>query len=133
MSTNTSTAQMHERIASYKSQINTMSEFASRFGESLPFGVASLTLDTYNNKPNCLIRTGYTPQDRIKSLALCGEVFGPGGWTKQINHDKTFWNWTRNINGVDIIIYQAEQIPLESDNQPVPPSAFPLLLKEDAA
>ena len=50
-----------------------------------------------------------------------------------MSHDKDFYHWQRVIDGVTVTIYKAESIPVEQDKQPVPPTAFPLMLKEVAA
>lgn len=132
MNTNT-LEQIRASIQSYKSQIEILEQFAEKFGPLIPNGVASISLDYFTGTaPMCSISTGFSADDRVKALALAGEVFGPQGWTKALNQDRTHYHWNRTINGVAVTIYQAEVIPSESENQPVPPSAFPLLLKEVA-
>jgi len=58
--------------------------------------------------------------------ALCGDVLGKTGWTRVVYSGGI--NWTKTVDDVNIIITNAESIPaLPKD---VPPSAFPLQLRE---
>lgn len=129
---NTSSAAFQSRLKAWTTQIDLLQKFADAFADKLPLGVASISMDSYYDKPTCSISTGYSGEDRSRSLALAGEVFGTTGWMKSMSHDKDFYHWNREISGVTVTIYKADPIPMEQDKQPVPPTAFPLMLKEVA-
>lgn len=128
--TQDSTEHFQARIDSWKAQAESMQRFADNYAKKLPIGVAHASLDSYEGGPKCSISTGYTAEGRTRALALAGEVFGTHGWVKTLNRDKDFYHWKREIDGVEVTIYKAESIPVERENQPVPPAAFPIMLKE---
>jgi hypothetical protein len=132
MTPTTSSESFNLRLKGLAHQVELLGHFSDQFAEKLPAGVAGIMIGD-SGKPLCCISTGYSPEDRTRALALAGDVFGTNGWTKTASYDKEFYHWKREIDGVEVTIYHAEPIPMESDKQPVPPAAFPIMLKEVAA
>lgn len=64
-----------------------------------------------------------------RECATAGKVFGKTGWTRTASWTKTF-NWKKTIDGVEVVIQDAEDNDLIGS--PVPATAFPIQL-EDAA
>lgn len=102
--------------------------FADKYGDKLPEGLASISV--FSTGATCSILTGWSEENRIKALALVGDVLGRTGWTQTLGYDRTHYNWDIVIDGIKVHIDRAEQVPAEREAQPVPPTKFPLQLED---
>ncbi len=106
---------MNIDFTNLKKNILVAEAFAVKYSD-FPHGYLTLN---FNMKP-CLYL-------EAKECAETGEFFGKIGWTRTPNSSGTKFNWEMDVDGVRLHISECEDnVTL---NSPVPPQAFPLLLK----
>lgn len=120
--------QLKEQIETINKSLVTLQAFADKYGEALPQDLASCSVG--GEEPSVLILTGYSSANKLQTLELVGRVFGTSGWTKHRTYDDRWYDWRRTIDGVNVTINNAEEIPRVANNIPVHPTEFPLQLQE---
>ncbi len=71
-------------------------------------------------------------EKRDAALAKVGEILGRNGWTKKPSDRDFGFRYKRQIEGVTVLIEGAEMVMVPDGEIPVPPSAFPILLEDEA-
>lgn len=120
---------MAEKAAKFTAAAATLAAFLERYGDQLPDGIGYVSI-SHEAIPECNLGTGNTPDDRNRSLALVGDVFGRDGWEGEMRYNRDGYNWTRTILGVLVTIQNAEMMPPPVPKMPVPPHKFPLQLAD---
>lgn len=66
--------------------------------------------------------------DREEVLATVGELLGTENWIAKTQPSSSYYTWERTFDGLVVVLMNAASKPDELPVQ-VPPSAFPLMLK----
>ncbi len=66
---------------------------------------------------------------QLRHAPAFGEAFGKEGWTRRINWNGKLFDWHKEIDGVKLTIYDAEQSTFNGTM--VNPKDFPILLKNE--
>lgn len=66
--------------------------------------------------------------DREEVLGIIGQALSPIGWIAHPEYGNKVYSWRKEIDGIKLVIHDAEAIP-QPIERPVSPKAFPLLLK----
>lgn len=112
--------------------------FLDKFSQDAPAGFPATLAFDYKGKPHvslCMPSTDdkwseETEDNRQKLLAAAGDLFGRQGWTRDLNYDKTGYDWLQTIDGVAVKIANAERREDPRTGTPVPPTLFPVLLMD---
>jgi hypothetical protein len=122
---------IEKRLEAYKSGIALIEAFNHNYSIDLPENIISVWLGF--QIPTVAIHCGLAPNEHGRAKVLCaiGDALGREGWTKEEDsmRSSTF-KWKREIDGVRVEIESAEPIPERKTGIPVPPSAFPILIKD---
>ena len=116
---------MKQRLKQYEAALAVLSAFVKKYEHLLPEDVGCIGIDG----PSCGIHTGYHAEDRNRVLSLAGDVFGRAGWMRKLNYNKNAFDWSKDVEGVNVTIWNAEPVPTP-DQTPVAPSAFPIQIAE---
>lgn len=119
---------LKSEIETLQSFFDTALAFADKYGDKLPQGLASISV--FSTGAMVTISTGWSEENRVKALALVGDVLGRTGWTQTLGYDRAHYNWDITIDGVKVHIERAEQVPTEREARLVPPTKFPLQLED---
>jgi hypothetical protein len=79
------------------------------------------------------LNSAFASGDKLyfRDAAKIGEIFGREGWVRTQGYSfSEKYNWEQTIDGVGIVIMEAEEIPRPAAGSPVLPKQFPLLLNE---
>jgi hypothetical protein len=121
---------MNDKINQLQNNLDKLRAFLRARPMSLPSG-QGLYCIYIDPKPNITLNCGMAPNpDGIARILACaGEDWGREGWVKNPDYYNKYYNWTKTLDGVQLEILEAEQIPLFT-SQPVPSTAFPLQLHD---
>lgn len=64
-----------------------------------------------------------------QDAAVLGEALGKFGWVRKMNYNGTQFDWIREVDGVKIVISDAEDCDM--NGSPVPEKAFPIMIKNE--
>ena len=120
---------MKDQIAEFRKHVETLEAFSAKYADRFPPEVKPL--GSFHG-PEIRVWAGepFVPNEdgHQRVIALIGEVFGRGGWTRKLNACKTHFSWVQIIDGVKVTVDDAEPVEIRGDNTPVHPTEFPLLL-----
>lgn len=68
-----------------------------------------------------------------RTLAAAGDAFGRSGWRAKLNYRRDGYDWSKETDGIKLMIFDAAHLPDAESGFDVPPSAFPLQLEEGGA
>lgn len=108
--------------------LNLLANFCAKY--EFPGDVANLSITT--DSAVVVLNVGFSTADRLAVLQLAGEVLGRNGWEKKPDWNKDFYDWSKTVDGVRVLMPRAEKIP-DIVPQPVMPAEFPLQLQDTVA
>lgn len=121
--------QLKEQANKITHQLQLLVNFANKY--EFPEGIAEASVGPENTI--VILSVGYSEADRINVLVLAGDQLGRTQWSKRPDWNKDYFNWTKVVEGVKVVINKAETIPINNDAMPVHPTEFPLQLVDSPA
>lgn len=115
---------VEKTVADYTKAGEIILAFATRYPIEIPPSLIFCML--LQNTPRLQINMGYAPDQsgRDKLLYYIGKAWGSEGWMREEGHGTRLFNWTKTVDGVNLILCGVEAIP--EYRAPVPATAFPL-------
>jgi hypothetical protein len=101
--------------------------FATINGAKLPAGLGSLYIG-YRVSYSVFLRNR-SKGERDRALTFLGETFGRADWTATMNSNGDAFNWKKTVDGVDIVIEDAQPTG-QPKSFPVDPKQFPLRIED---
>ena len=131
------TQKMVADIDAFRDKLTVCQDFAEKYGPVLAEDFPGYLSVSSPPSFHCRVRPYYGDSvethranaDRVLSAA--GKAFGTDGWMRHLNYDRTAYNWKKRLDGVDLVIENAESLEMLTPT-PVFPSLFPILLTEHA-
>lgn len=98
--------------------------FASKYPELEDVNHSTIIVE----QPNITIWCN--TDNRESTLAGVGKLLGRDGWLTQESYGAKSLNWKKELDGVVVILDDAQELEKPPVGIPVPPSAFPLMLED---
>lgn len=128
---------LQSAIDQKRAHLETAQIFVNKYGSKMPenlpvnlqveWGAPSLSL----HLPFRLrMEAGERASHRERLLSTAGDIFGREGWSRHLSHDRDSYDWKKDLDGVKITVYSAEDLHAPLEGSPVPPQAFPVLLMD---
>lgn len=128
-------ASLQAYIDDQRALVETAQAFLDKVGPNMPDAFPGFF--AFYDKPAKFfvsLREGFDVSPmRDRLLAVAGEVFGRDGWTRHMGSDRQGYDWRKNVEGVSVIIINAQSLESPLEGSPVLPAAFPLLLEAPSA
>lgn len=113
-----------EKISRVQKNIDLAKQFLQKYDELLPEDFGNISVE------HEMHITFHCSNDlREQQLELLGRVFGRNGWTAELEYYGKFFNWSKELDGVKLIIYCAQN-STTPEKFPVDPKQFPIQLED---
>lgn len=117
---------LEETYNNYLHQLTNAERFLLCYQAKLPEGVGHLII-TDSGVSYTVTCKYISDDDHQRILQLFGEVFGRQGWEARLAYEGRAYDWTKYVDGIRIVIYDAQKCD-QPQTFPVPPNSFPILL-----